>query len=474
MKKIDLRGKRASLGDIYSLRDDHAQGRLITLGSTLAVSFYNVFITGIFHTGFLSMYGISITGVGIITFIPFIANCFSIFSSKILGPIPRRKAVLVGSKIFFYALYNVGATLMPQFVIDPGARLTWFAIIMFVAHAVYALFNPGFTTWFYNFYPEDNERRTRFITYNQIFGSIMSSVVLLLSGILTDSVTDPARKNTLILTMRYIAFAMVLVDVAMQACAKEYSYPESPKSRLSDVFTLPFRYKKFLMCMLFMFYWNFVANLNNGLWNYHMLNHLHFSYTLINTMSLMYTIILIFIAPLWQRVLRRYSWIKTFGIANLFWFPTEIAAFFLTPGKTYLYVMIAVVQNVLSVGLNLSYANVLYMNLPEENSTTHIAFYTIGCNLFAFLGLITGTWISSFTGDSTIPLLGMQAYSVQFTTLARSALMLTLGLILTLKWRMFTPDHDIADIEHQAAVNAKMRAMRVHLPKPRLRLPHKR
>ena len=136
--------------------------------------------------------------------------------------------------------------------------------------------------------------------------------------------------------------------------------------------------------------------------------------------------------------------------------------------------MLAVVQNVLSVGLNLSYANVLYMNLPEENSTTHIAFYTIGCNLFAFLGLITGTWISSFTGDSTIPLLGMQAYSVQFTTLARSALMLTLGLILTLKWRMFTPDHDIADIEHQAAVNAKMRAMRVHLPKPRLRLPHKR
>ena len=125
MKKIDLRGMRASLGDIYSLRDDHAQGRLITLGSTLAVSFYNVFITGIFHTGFLSMYGISITGVGIITFIPFIASCFSIFSSKILGPIPRRKAVLVGSKIFFYALYIVGATLMPQFVIDPGARLMW-------------------------------------------------------------------------------------------------------------------------------------------------------------------------------------------------------------------------------------------------------------------------------------------------------------------------------------------------------------
>ena len=470
MKRIDLRGMRASLSDIYNLRDDHSKGRLISLGSTLATSFYNVFITGIFHAGFLSMYGISITGVGIITFIPFIANCFSIFSSKILGPIPRRKAVLVASKIFFYALYIVAATLMPQFVTDPGARLTWFGIIMFVAHAVYALFSPGFTTWFYVFYPEDNDRRTRYITYNQIFGSIMSSVVLLLSGILTDSVTDPARKNTLILTMRYIAFAMVLVDVAMQACAKEYPYPESPKAKLSDVFALPFHYKKFLMCMLLMFYWNFVANLNNGLWNYHLLNHLNFSYTLINSMSMLYTIILIFIAPLWQRVLRRYSWVKTFGIANLFWFPTEIGFFFLTKGNIGLYIGLALFQHILSVGLNLSYANILYINLPEENSTTHIAFYSIGCNLFAFLGLITGTWISSFTGDATIPLLGMQAYSVQFTTLARAVLMLSLGLILTLKWRMFTPDHDIADIEHQAVVNAKMRVIRSQMPRPRFRL----
>ena len=51
-------------------------------------------ITGIFYTGFLSMYDISITGVGIVTFIPYIASCFSVFSGMILGKIKKRKAVL--------------------------------------------------------------------------------------------------------------------------------------------------------------------------------------------------------------------------------------------------------------------------------------------------------------------------------------------------------------------------------------------
>lgn len=451
----------ASLSDIYSLKDDGSKGRLITLGSSLMTSFYNVFITGIFYTGFLSMYGISITGVGIVTFIPYIASCFSVFSSMILGKIQRRKWILVGSKIFFYAMYILATTLMPQFVPDPDARLTWFVIILFVAHAIYALFSPGFTTWFYNFYPENNERRTRFILFNQIFSSIMSSVVLLLSALLTDAVAGSPHQNTLILGLRYFAFVLVLIDVGMQACAKEYPYPESPKTRLSEVFTLPFRYRKFLYCMLLMFVWNFIANLNNGLWSYHLLNHMHFSYTLINTMSVLYTIILIVISPIWKKVLGRYSWVKTFGLTNLLWVPTEFAFFLMTADRGFLYVPVGTIQNILSVGLNLSYANILYINLPSENSTTHIAFHTIGCNLFAFLGLMLGTWISSLTGDSTIAFMGIQVYSVQFTTVLRGICQLTLGLVLTLCWRKFTPDHDIADIEHQAQVRKKLREMRL-------------
>ena len=153
MMKRAFQAWALSMSDIFSLKNDEAKGRTINLGCNLLAAFYNVFITGIFYTGFLSMYDISITGVGIITFIPYIANIFSIFSSKILGRFKRRKPILIASKIYFYAMYIVATTVMPQFVVDPQARLVWFAVILFLGYSVYAPFAPGFTVWFYNFFP---------------------------------------------------------------------------------------------------------------------------------------------------------------------------------------------------------------------------------------------------------------------------------------------------------------------------------
>lgn len=471
---IDFQALKMSMSDIYSTKNDEARGRLISLGSALVAAFYNVFVTGIFYTGFLSMYGISITGVGIVTFIPYIASCFSLFSSAILERIKKRKWVLLASKVYFYAMYIVATTIMPQFVTDPDARLVWFIIILFLAYSVYALFSPGFTTWFYRFYPEDNERRTRYIVLNQIFSSIMSSAILLLSGLLTDAVAGSPMQDKLIIGLRYLAFVLVLVDVGMQAFAREYPYPQAPRLKLSQIFTLPFRYRKFLYCMLLMFAWNFNSNLNNGTWNYHLLNHLGFNYTLLNACSVMYTVILLCTQNAWKKILRRFSWVKTFGIAVLIFVPTEIIMFSIQPGMAWLYVIAAFIQNLMSVGINFSYSNILYMNLPEENSTAHIAFNTIGCNLFAFLGMITGTYVASLTGDdSPIMFLGVPTYAVQFTTLMRALFMTIMGIVFIKGWKAFTRDQDIAEIEEQEILRRQFREQMRGMPR-RWHLPWKR
>ena len=447
---------RASLSDIYNLRDENAKGRLISLGSALITSLYNVFITGVFYTGFLTMYDMSIEDVGIISYIPLIGNCFCIFSSMILERFKKRKAILIASKIFFYAMYIIATTMMPLFVQDTGARVIWFAIILFVAHAVYALFSTGFTPWFYAFYPQDNEQRTRYITLNQIFSSIMSSATLLFSSFITDALADTPYADTVIIILRYVAFFLVLIDVAMQACAVEHPYPKADKPNLVQIFTLPFKYKKFTACLMMMFAWNFIANIP-ALWNYHLLNHLNFSYTLINAMSVMYTVILVLTSGMWRKVLRRYSWIKTFGLAVLIWLPTEPLFFLMTKDTAFLYVPLCFIQNILNVGLNLSYANILYMNLPEKNSTTHIAFYTIGCNFFAFLGQLVGAFVSGIGGDTPFIFLGMEMYTIQYNTLIRLVLMAILGVICFFGWRMFTPDRDVKDIDDEKEFDRQLK-----------------
>ncbi|MBQ4619750.1 MAG: MFS transporter [Clostridia bacterium] len=438
-----------SLKDIYSPKNDDSKGRLISLGSSVMCAFFNVFITGIFYTGFLSMYGISITGVGIVTFIPYIASCFSVFSSSVLERFKKRKWICLAARLYFYAMYILATTLMPQFVHDPDQRLIWFIIILFLAYSVAAVFNPGVTAWFYRFYPEDTERRTRYIVYNQIFSSIISSAVLLISSLITDSVSGSPLQNQIILFFRYFAFVLVLIDIFMLSRAKEYPYPKAQKINLAQVFTLPFHYRKFLYCMLLMFVWNYNSNLNNGIWNYHLLNHLGFKYTLLNAMSIAYTVILLLTQNVWKRLLYRYSWVKTFGLSVLIFIPTEFIMFVIQPGQAWLWVLASIIQNAMSVGMNFSYSNILYMNLPEENSTAHIAFNTIGCNLFAFLGMMTGTFVSSLGGDTPRVFMGLNFWAVQYTTLMRAFVMLALSIVLIKYWKSFTRNEDIRMIEIQ-------------------------
>ncbi|MBR5288864.1 MAG: hypothetical protein IKU34_09810 [Clostridia bacterium] len=451
MLRAYLGGLRRDMSDIFGFHDEDAKGRTVYIFCVILNAFYNVFITGVFYTGFLSMNGMSITDAGIVTFIPYLGNLFSVFSSKILRHFKRRKPVMIAAKIYFYVMYILAATVMPQFVVDPQQRLYWFAGIVFLAYALYAPFDPGFVIWFYRFFPKDDARRSRYLLYQQIAASIVASVILILSGVITDAVNNAENQRALINGMRYFAFALVLLEIAIQVQAKEYPVPPEPPLRLTQVFTLPLKYKKFMASTLLMFAWNYIGNLNNGLWNYHLLNHLDFSYTIINTMAVGGTIILLTTSGLWQRVLARLSWIRTFALALLLWVPTEFGFFALAPRQTWLYVVLCIVQYILAAGINLSYANVLYMNLPKENETALIAFNTLGRNFLAFLGLLTGTYVSAITGDTAVETLGMQVYSVQYTTMLRAATILTMGVVLMKYWRAFTPDADIARLERAKA-----------------------
>ncbi|MBR4865623.1 MAG: hypothetical protein IKU11_02960 [Clostridia bacterium] len=76
-----------------------------------------------------------------------------------------------------------------------------------------------------------------------------------------------------------------------------------------------------------------------------------------------------------------------------------------------------------------------------------MSFNTIGCNLFAFLGMITGTLVSSIGGEGTFSFLGREIYAVQLTTMMRCICLVTLGLWMAIAWRKLTPDDDIERIE---------------------------
>ena len=55
--------------------------------------------------------------------------------------------------------------------------------------------------------------------------------------------------------------------------------------------------------------------------------------------------------------------------------------------------------------------------------------------------------------------LGVEMYSVQLTTFARAITILIMGLILFTRWRSFTKDSDVQEIEEYEAARKKVRRM---------------
>jgi hypothetical protein len=72
--------------------------------------------------------------------------------------------------------------------------------------------------------------------------------------------------------------------------------------------------------------------------------------------------------------------------------------------------------------------------------------------------LLTGTFVSSLTDSAPIYFLGMETHGVQYTTLMRAVTMMAMGLFLVLRWRSFTRDEEVEDIEQAEKVRKAMRA----------------
>ena len=56
--------------------------------------------------------------------------------------------------------------------------------------------------------------------------------------------------------------------------------------------------------------------------------------------------------------------------------------------------------------------------------------------------------------------MGMEVYSLQFTTLMRAVTMLAMGLVCTFCWKAFSPEKDIQDVENHAKMVREMKARR--------------
>ena len=396
---------------VYNVKDDLGRGRFCMLLSSMMSGLVGQLSGGLFYTSFLLMYGLDKSRIGILTFIPYITCLLNIFSPLLLERFKKRKWILVSGKLLYYFINIVGITLLPTLVSDKDAMLAWFIVLVVAGSAVNQLFASGFSAWNANFLP-DNVRVDYFNSASCINSAFTYILTLVVSAI-GDALAGTPHELPMLTIIRYIAFALAVVDCIIWLIPKEFPYAKTTRAKLSNIFTLPFKNKRFLGTILIAAAYTFALNLPNATLNAYVLEDVGISYTLCNGINATYFLFFIFFSNMWKRLISKHYWFRAFAIVLIIHAATYYAYSFVTADTVWLYVVIRFSQHVLGVATGTIMSSLPYLNLPDEDRTNYLSFNAIISNMAAFFSMMLGTAFTGFMGESVLSVFGYPFSSTQ-------------------------------------------------------------
>lgn len=256
-----------------------------------------------------------------------------------------------------------------------------------------------------------------------------------------DALAASPYADTIIIAFRYVAYAFALAEIIVLMTPKEYPYAKSTtKPRLRDIFTLPFHAKPFLLTMVVVFLHTYASNVSSSFLNYYLLHDIGAKYTYISLINMAYPCVLIICQPIARRMIARWGWFKVFSIPLLIYGSSQ---FFLScvTADNYLWLFsgLRIFQHFTGVGINTTYANIAFVNLPESDQTNYISFHLLVVNIATFLGVLTGTIAVAWIGDNALTLFGIRFTSVQMLLWVQAAGEVAVALFVFLKYRILDP-----------------------------------
>ena len=420
MNRIKIWFQNTLFYSLFNFHDEHAKGRSCILLSGILMTIVNTMTTGVFYTGFLLANDINMVDIGVLGFIPPLTSIFSLFAPMILEHFPKRKTILTVSRIAFFTLNILGVTVVP--LLHLGHNLTYFLfiVIVFLANMTNFLFTSGYQVWHVNFLQENV--RANFFSFQQILNGSLSAITVLTSGFITDSVKSSGHQLQVMTIMRLLAFAIAIFEAFVLAQPKEYEYPASTKISIRSLVTTPFQHHKFMCIMALVFVWTWGSNLSLVAFDVYIIDTVQVSYTMISAINAAYSIFLIAFAPMWRKLLARFDWLKTFAIAAFMHAPTVFLNGLVNPfNYVWLFTAMRLFQHFIGVGLNLTFANMAYLYLPEKNQTYCMSFFVLISNIAAFIGQLMGTSFIAATPNLTMNLFGYGYSNVSVLVWAQAA-----------------------------------------------------
>ena len=437
---VGMRLTRRDLGlrALYNFGDDMGKGRCTMLFSVVAQNVIAWMTGSLFYTSFLLHNGINLVNIGIITAIPLLSNVIAVFSPFILESFPRRRYLLMAGRITYYTLNLLCITLVPEIFRDPSARVTAFVVLLFTANIVNAMCGCGYTVWHLNFIPGD--LRAGYFASSTRIAYFFGLGLGVVSAFIADSFSGSPHEYTVVVALRYIAYALGITEAILLALPREFPYPQTNKPRFTDIVTKPLKHPKFRMTMVIMFIYCMGQNVSSGALSAYLLDQAHVTFTFVQLINFMYPVFMTIFARSSTNTIRRLGWYRAFALYTFIQFPTTIAYACVNASNVWILLpVVRLTQHWMGATANVAAQNIPFLNAPRENQSNYISFNAITSNLGAFLGVSLGTAFIKYNPGLDWNVLGFHFCNVQVLVLAWAAFQIivpAVTILLLKKYRL--------------------------------------
>ena len=410
----------------FNRSDERAYGRFAFFFDNLMQNFSGIFASGAFYTAFLRLNNISMSDVGVMTYMPIIANLSCIFAPFIFRNMKKRKGVLMSARMAYYLFNLVGVALVPVLIRDAGARVALMAFFLSFANVIWGLFVGGFADWELNFLPQDGTRED-FYAYRSLICSLVASATSILAGFAATALeaTAPEVQAAWLFWLRIGGFAFILLDVLVFLRAKEYPYPKSDvQLKLKDIFTVPIKNKPFRRVMLLHTLVSMGAAITSSSWTYYLMD-CGLGYSTLSFLSSITPVMALILTPIALRFFKKMGCVNNIFLYRFIEIFVCLGYVFIVPATVrWLYPLIFIFAQVVTVGVGVANFNFIYMFMPEKDRLTYYSFYYSTATIMSFVGSFFGAQFITRTQGGIFNLFGISLAPVQ-------ALMMIQTLVFT-------------------------------------------
>lgn len=442
---------KMTLGQVFNLKDPNARTRCILVISVALEAVITHITTGVFWTEFLRGYHMEPEEIGILAFSPFIASLFVIFAPSLLTRFKKRRFVLAFCKLMYYVCSIFSLTLLPRLVDDVTVLVLCMSVLQFIAYIFNIIAVSGYAAWHIKFLPE--RMRAHYMTFNQFSGAILSGILILIAAFFADQMESMSPAQLRFLEyVRHIGFVLGILDVVLLSLPREVDYPVMHLPRFRDIIAVPLSNKKYLLCMVVIFVWQFSVYCHNTFLQVYLMDTIGITYFLYCFIVFLYPLFFPISMKFWQNRIQKTSWLKALALALAIEAPLQLLYAFMRPDLAPWLIMawlmiVRLPQHFAGVGRNSIVANMQYLNMPSVNRTCYTSFYQIVFNMGAAAGLLFGTGFVALSKNLSLPLFGY-TYQGGIPWLIALSGVIQLGLMayILLMGKRLEPDPDKGEI----------------------------